>query len=60
METLDTTYRSDQQNSLLLRILNKYELADGTIIGTGFVRPEDEERFLDIEFMYGLKMKLIK
>ena len=46
METLHTTYTSALQNDLLLRILSKYELADGTIIGTGFVRPEDEERLV--------------
>ena len=46
METLNKTYTSAQQKDLLLRILNKYELADGTIIGTGFVLPEDEDRLV--------------
>ena len=44
METLDTTHRSAQPNNLLQRLLNRYELADGTIIGTGFVVPQDAER----------------
>jgi ribosomal protein S18 acetylase RimI-like enzyme len=40
---LETTYKSAHQNNLLRRILNKYELADGTIIDTGFVCPENAE-----------------
>jgi acetyltransferase len=34
------------ENELLLKILNRYKLTDGTTIGIGFVGPEDEERLL--------------
>jgi len=34
------------ENDLLLKILNKHKLTDGTTIGIGFVGPEDEQRLL--------------
>ncbi len=60
METLDTTYRSTQQNDLLQRLLNRYELADGTIIGTGFVVPQDAERLARGYKKLSLKTKMLR
>ena len=33
-------------DSLLLKVLNTYKLSDNTLIGIGFVGPEDEERLI--------------
>jgi len=60
LQTLETTYTSVQQNNLLQRILNKYELADGTIIGTAFVRPEDAERLVRGYKKLSLKTKMYR
>ena len=60
METLDTTHRSAQPNNLLQRLLNRYELADGTIIGTGFVVPQDAERLARGYKKLSLKTKMLR
>jgi RimJ/RimL family protein N-acetyltransferase len=57
---LETTYKSAQQNSLLQRILNKYELADGTIISTAFVCPEDADRLVRGYKKLSLKTKMLR
>ena len=60
METLETTYKSAQQNDLLHRLLNKYKLDDGTIIGTGFVVPEDADRLVRGYKKLSLKTKMLR
>jgi len=60
LETLETTYKSTQQNNLLQRILNEYELADGTLIGTGFVVPEDVDRLERGYKKLSLKTKMFR
>ncbi len=60
METLDITHRSAQPNNLLQRLLNRYELADGTIIGTGFVVPQDAERLARGYKKLSLKTKMLR
>ena len=57
---IETTNTSIQQNNLLQRILNKYELADGTIIGTGFVVPEDADRLVRGYKKLSLKTKMLR
>ncbi len=60
MESLNTTYPSAQPNNLLQRLLNRYELADGTIIGTGFVVPQDAERLARGYKKLSLKTKMLR
>jgi acetyltransferase len=60
LQTLETTYESAQQSDLLQRILNRYELADGTIIGTGLVGPEDAERLARGYKKLSLKTKMFR
>jgi GNAT superfamily N-acetyltransferase len=60
LESLETIYRSAQQNDLLQRILNRYELEDGTLIGTGFVVPEDAERLVRGYKKLSLKTKMLR
>ena len=60
METLETTYTFAQQNNLLQRILNKYKLVDGTIIGTGLVLPEDADRLVRGYKKLSLRTKMFR
>jgi acetyltransferase len=60
LQSLESTHNSGQQNNLLQRILNSYELADGTIIGIGFVVPEDAERLLRGYNKLSLKTKMFR
>lgn len=57
---IETENTSVRQSNLLQRILNKYELADGTIIGTGLVVPEDSERLLKGYNKLSLKTKMFR
>ena len=60
MEAIEQTNIAAQQNNLLGRILNRYELADGTIIGTGFVVPEDADRLVRGYKKLSLKTKMLR
>ncbi|MFC2094361.1 GNAT family N-acetyltransferase [Bacteroidota bacterium] len=57
---IGTTSTSVQQSNLLGRILNKYELADGRIIGTGLVLPEDADRLVRGYKKLSLKTKMFR
>ena len=57
---VETTNTFSQQNNLLQRILNRYELADGTIIGTGLVCPEDADRLVRGYKKLSLKTKMFR
>ena len=57
---IDTTNTSVKQNDLLQRILNKYELEDGTLIGTGFVLPEDADRLVRGYNKLSLRTKMLR
>ena len=56
----DTANMPVKQSNLLQRILKKYVLADGTLIGTGLVVPEDSERLLKGYNKLSLKTKMFR
>ena len=55
-----TANTSVQQNNLYQRLLNKFQLADGTIIGTAFVVPEDSERLVKGYDKLSLRTKMFR